>query len=177
MGTQIQAPSRLILTGFMGAGKSTVGAILAKDMGWRFLDLDHVIEAASGLTIPEIFRDHGEANFRERERQALQELNSQDQLVLALGGGAIESQPTRALLFETPGTCLIFLDAPLRELLVRCRVEDKVRPLLAAPEALEDRFYRRLPHYRNAHITVVTSGLAPQQVADQVRAQLSVRKP
>jgi shikimate kinase len=176
MGTQAQAPSRLILTGFMGAGKSTVGAILARDLGWRFLDLDDVIEAASGLTVPEIFRDHGEANFRERERQALEQLNSQDRLVLALGGGAIESEPTRALLFETPGNCLVFLEAPLPELLARCRVEAKVRPLLAAPEALEDRLMRRLPHYRNAHITVLTSGLAPQQVADRVRAHLSDRK-
>jgi shikimate kinase len=176
MGTQAQEPSRLILTGFMGAGKSTVGAILARDLGWQFLDLDDVIEASSGLTVPEIFRHHGEANFRERERQALQQLNSQDRLVLALGGGAIESEPTRALLFETPGTCLIFLDAPLPELLARCRVEEKVRPLLAEPEALEDRLHRRLPHYRNAHITVITTGLAPQQVADQVRAQLADRK-
>jgi shikimate kinase len=172
MGTQAKAPSRLILTGFMGAGKSTVGAILASDLGWQFLDLDDVIEASSGLTVPEIFRDHGEANFRERERQALLKLNDQDKLVLALGGGAIESGPTRELLFETPGNCLVFLEAPLPELLARCRVEGKVRPLLAEPEALEERLDRRLPHYRNAHITVITTGLAPQQVADRVRAHL-----
>src|ERR1700735_4348962 len=106
---EMQRVSRLILTGFMGAGKSTVGAILARDLGWQFLDLDDVIEASSGLTVPEIFRDHGEANFRERERQALQQLNCQDKLVLALGGGAIESESTRALLFETPGACVTLL--------------------------------------------------------------------
>jgi shikimate kinase len=57
MGEQTQAPSRLILTGFMGAGKSTVGAILARDLDWQFLDLDDVIEARSQLTVPQIFRD------------------------------------------------------------------------------------------------------------------------
>ena len=66
MGEQTQAPSRLILTGFMGAGKSTVGAILARDLGWQFLDLDDVIEATSRLTVPQIFREYGEADFRER---------------------------------------------------------------------------------------------------------------
>jgi shikimate kinase len=176
MGTQTQAPSRLILTGFMGAGKSTVGAILARDLGWRFLDLDDVIEASSHLTVPEIFRDHGEANFRERERQALQQLNHEDNLVLALGGGAIESESTRALLFETPGNCLVFLDAPLAELLARCGMEAKVRPLLSAPEPLEDRLRRRMPHYRAAHVTVITTGLAPQEVADRVRWHLAGRK-
>ena len=62
MGTQTQAPSRLILTGFMGAGKSTVGAILAKDLGWRFLDLDDVIEASSHLTVPELARQESPAS-------------------------------------------------------------------------------------------------------------------
>ncbi len=60
-----QRLSRLILTGFMGAGKSTVGAILAREMGWRFIDLDDVIEASSKRTVAEIFRELGEPSFRE----------------------------------------------------------------------------------------------------------------
>ena len=176
MGGQTQAPSRLILTGFMGAGKSTVGAILARDLGWQFLDLDDVIEARSQLTIPQIFRNYGEADFRERERQAIEELSTADRLVLALGGGAIENEPTRTLLLQTPGNCLIYLEAPLPELLARCRVEGKDRPLLAAAEPLQDRLKRRLPHYRTAHITVSTTGLAPQAVADRVRERLADRK-
>ena len=68
----------MILTGFMGAGKSTVGAILARDLGWRFLDLDQVIEANSQRTVAEIFRDYGEAEFRRRERQAVQQLSSEE---------------------------------------------------------------------------------------------------
>ena len=166
----------MILTGFMGAGKSTVGAILARDLDWQFLDLDDVIEARSQLTVPQIFRDYGEADFRERERQAIEQLSNAGRLVLALGGGAIEHEPTRTLLLQTPGNCLIFLEAPLPELLARCSLEGKDRPLLSAAEPLQDRLQRRLPHYRTAHITVITTGLAPQAVADRVRERLAARK-
>jgi shikimate kinase len=170
-----QAPrvSRLILTGFMGAGKSTVGAILARELGWRFIDLDQVIEAASQRTVAEIFRDHGEAEFRRREQQAVQQLSDEEEIVLALGGGTVEDESTRHLLIHSPGNCLVFLHAELPELLARCTVEGKIRPLLAAPEALEARHIRRLPHYRAAHVTVTTTGLTAQEVANQVLAHVS----
>jgi shikimate kinase len=166
--------SRLILTGFMGAGKSTVGAILARDLGWRFIDLDQVIEISSKRTVAEIFRDYGEADFRRRERQAVEQLNSEEEIVLALGGGTVEDESTRSLLTNSPGNCLVFLHAELAELLARCTVEGKTRPLLAAPEAPDARHARRLPHYRAAHITVTTTGLTPQQVADKVLAHISL---
>ncbi len=171
--------SRMILTGFMGAGKSTVGAILARDLGWRFVDLDDAIEAAAGRTVAEIFREFGEEYFREREREAVEQLGQEEEMVLALGGGAVENESTRALLIHTPGNCLVFLDAPLQELLERCAVEEKpgevkVRPLLSDPEALHARHNRRLPHYRAAHLTVETTGLAPQAVADCIRERISV---
>jgi shikimate kinase len=167
--------SRLILTGFMGAGKSTVGAILARDLGWRFLDLDHVIEANSQRTVAEIFRDDGEAEFRRLERQAVQQLSKDDEVVLALGGGTVEDASTRTVLIHSPGNCVVFLHAELPDLLARCTVEGKVRPLLAAPEALEARHTLRLPHYRAAHLTVTTTGLEPQEVANQVLADLSLQ--
>jgi shikimate kinase len=170
-----QRVSRLILTGFMGAGKSTVGAILARDLGWRFLDLDQVIEANSHRTIAEIFRDYGEAEFRRQERQAVQQLSGEEEIVLALGGGTVEDESTRSLLTRSPGNCLVFLHAELPDLLARCTVEGKVRPLLAAPEALEARHTLRLPHYRAAHVTVTTTGMAPREVADRVLADVSVK--
>ena len=172
---EMQRVSRLILTGFMGAGKSTVGAILARDLGWRFLDLDQVIEANSHRTVAEIFRDYGEAEFRRRERQAVQQLSGEQEIVLALGGGTVEDESTRSLLIRSPGNCLVFLHAELPDLLARCTVEGKVRPLLAAPEALEARHTLRLPHYRAAHVTVTTTGLAPREVADRVLADVSVK--
>src|ERR1700683_4779598 len=81
---------RIVLTGFMGSGKSTVGPLLARQLGWKFVDADDVIAAEAGATIPEIFAREGEAAFRERERAAIARLASEDALVLALGGGAIE---------------------------------------------------------------------------------------
>ena len=169
-----QRLSRLILTGFMGAGKSTVGAILARELGWRFIDLDDVIEASSQRTVAEIFRDYGEADFRRRERQAVEQLSNQEQIVLALGGGTVEEMSTRSLLIDPPENCLVFLEAPLPELLARCTTEEKVRPLLAAPESLTARHNRRLPYYRTAHVTVATTGLAPQEVADRVLEHVSI---
>jgi shikimate kinase len=172
---QMQRVSRLILTGFMGAGKSTVGPILARELGWKFADLDDVIEALSQRTVAEIFRDYGEAEFRQRERQAVLTLIGQKEIVLALGGGTVEDESTRSLLVQSPGNCVVFLHAELPELLARCTVEGKTRPLLAAPEALEDRHKRRLPHYRAAHITVTTTGLAPEEVADLVLTEVRKR--
>jgi shikimate kinase len=172
---EMEQLSRLILTGFMGAGKSTVGAILARDLGWRFVDLDHVIEANSQRTVAEIFRDYGEAEFRERERQAVRQLSGEEKIVLALGGGTVEDESTRSLLIRSPGNCLVFLHAELTELLARCTVGGKTRPLLAEPDAMKARHTQRLPHYRAAHVTVTTTGLGPQDVADQVLAQVSLQ--
>jgi shikimate kinase len=168
-----QRLSRLILTGFMGAGKSTVGAILARELGWQFIDLDDVIEASSQRTVAEIFRDYGEADFRRRERQAVEQLSNQERIVLALGGGTVEDECTRSLLIHPPENCLVFLEAPLPELLARCSAEGKARPLLAAAESLAARHHRRLPYYRTAHVTVITHNLAPQAVADRVLEDIS----
>ena len=125
--------SRLILTGFMGAGKSTVGEILARDLGWRFIDLDRVIEANSRRTVAEIFRDYGEAEFRQRERQAVLQLSGEEKIVLALGGGTVEDESTRSLLIHSPGNCLVFLHAELTDLLARCTVEGKRAPCWPHP--------------------------------------------
>lgn len=170
-----QRLSRLILTGFMGAGKSTVGAILARDMGWRFIDLDDVIETASKRTVAEIFRELGEANFREHERQAVRQLSNEQKIVLALGGGTVEDESTRSLLLRSAENCLVFLEASLPEMLARCKVEGKVRPLMAAGESLEARHKRRLPYYQTAHVTVETTGLAPQKVANRVLEQVAMQ--
>ena len=164
---------RLVLSGFMGAGKSTVGAIAARILGWEFLDLDAVIEATSGLSIAEIFRHHGERDFRDRELRALEQLSQRQSIVLALGGGTVEDASSRSLLLDNPGTCVVFLEGNLAELIARCAAEDKVRPLLAEPAVMEARHAHRLPFYRLAHRTVLTTGLSPEQVAAQVIRQVS----
>lgn len=167
-GRQRPLLSRLILTGFMGAGKSTIGPLLAQALGWRFLDLDSVIEADCGQTVAEIFHQHGEAYFRQQERRLAEQLGQERQLVLALGGGAVEDPSTLATLLSAPGSCMVFLDAPLPELMARVRSEDGIRPLLKKEEELESRFRRRLPHYRAAHLTIVTTGSSPEEVTAHI---------
>ena len=186
----VPSPQRIVLTGFMGAGKSTVGRILAARLGWRFLDIDTFITAEQRLPVAEIFARHGETHFRALELEATRNALETSQAVIALGGGAIESDAVRDLLFAGPqsspetdsqrssesmsGSLIIFLEAPLDEMLARCRggVHSPVRPLLTASESPEARWTRRLPHYRRAHLTVHTSARTPDAVVDGILAVL-----
>jgi shikimate kinase len=190
-------PRRIVLTGFMGAGKSTVGRILAARLRWPFLDVDSVITTEHGRTIAQIFADHGEEHFRRLEAEAtarvLDPAHEYNQAVIALGGGAIETETVRELLFSSdlsrptsvPATVTIFLSAPLPDLLARCHVEPgptqstetqstettdetPVRPLLTAAEPPEDRLARRLPHYRRAHLTLDTAGIPAVEVVERI---------
>lgn len=162
----------ILLTGFMGAGKTTVGRLLAERLGWVFLDLDAEIEREAGITIAEIFRIHGEPDFRAREVRTLRSLISRPQTVLALGGGAIETEGVRTLLASTPGVCTVYLAAPLDTLVERCLAQQQgqstVRPVLADRERLYARWSDRLPHYRQAHISVETLGLTPAEVVSRI---------
>ena len=152
----------------MGSGKTTVGPLIAEMLGWQFLDIDDVIEAEAGCTIAELFRRHGEAAFRERERAAIARLAAGDALVMALGGGAIETAATRELLLSAPGTLLVHLEVGLETTLARCRGTEGSRPILADRANLEDRYARRLPLYRTAHVSIAVGALTPHQVAQAV---------
>lgn len=170
-------PHSIVLIGFMGAGKSTVGRILAARLGWRFYDIDSHIVAQQQQSIANIFALHGEPHFRALELEAIRTALDQADTVVALGGGAIETAEVRDLLFpETHVTraVTIFLEAPLADLLARCAThpESPVRPLLAAAEAPADRLARRLPYYRRAHLTIETSGRTPVNVVEQILLRL-----
>lgn len=161
---------RIVLTGFMGAGKSTIGPLLAQRLGWDFLDADTAIESRAGKTVAEIFAEHGEAAFRALEAEAIRSQTRRHNLVLALGGGAIETAVTRDLLASLDHTCVLFLDAPLDILVTRCLEQSGAaeRPVLADREGLLKRFNARLPYYRNAHLTVTTAELSPQAVVARI---------
>ena len=174
---------RLVLTGFMGAGKTTVGRLLAERLGWNFLDLDASIEARTGLPVPAIFAAHGEPHFRRLESLALATALGQRNLVLALGGGALESLTNRLLLEQTPATLTFFLDAPFPVLYDRCMMQalgagastdpGQSRPNLADPVAAQARFHARQPIYRrHAHHTVSTADLTTAQTAAAVLTHL-----
>jgi shikimate kinase len=161
-------PRRIVLTGFMGSGKSTVGPLIAARLGWSFFDVDDVIESEAGTTIAEIFARHGEAAFRKQEQETIARLAAGDALVLALGGGAIENEATRALLLATPGTLLVHLEVELATTLARCRGTEQTRPILADQANLAARYQRRLPLYRMAHVSIPVDALTPQQAVDRI---------
>jgi shikimate kinase len=159
---------RIVLTGFMGSGKSTVGPLVAARLGWRFVDADDVIVAESGMPISHIFAEHGEPAFRHLERATIARIASEDALVLALGGGAIEDAATRDLLLNNAGTVLIHLEVTLETTLTRCGSTDHSRPVLADRANLAARYERRLPLYRTAHVSIPADILTPSEVADAV---------
>jgi shikimate kinase len=161
-------PRRIVLTGFMGSGKTTVGPLLARRLGWSFIDVDDVIQAEAGAPIAELFARHGEAPFRDREHATITRLAANDALVLALGGGAIEHSATRSLLLTTPGTILIHLEIELATTLARCRGTEHLRPILADQANLASRYHRRLPLYRTAHVSIPVDALTPEQVVDAI---------
>ena len=165
---QAEATRRIVLTGFMGSGKTTVGPLVAERLGWTFVDVDDVIAAEAGTTIPEIFRSEGETAFRRRERETIKTLARCDELVLALGGGAIEDDATRLLVLMAPETLLVHLEVKLETTLARCKGTEHLRPVLADEANLKDRYDRRLPLYRMAHVTLQVDALTPDEVAEAI---------
>jgi shikimate kinase len=160
---------RLVLTGFMGAGKSTIGRLLADRLHWTFLDLDAHLEARTNATIPQLFERHGEAHFRRLESAALASALGFNHTVLALGGGTPEELTNRLLLEQTPATCTIFLDAPFPTLFDRCVLQDIARPVLADPVTAQLRFAKRHPLYsRLANLTIPTTDQTPNQTVEAI---------
>lgn len=161
-------PERIVLTGFMGSGKSTVGPLLAARLKWRFVDVDDVIGANAGAPIAELFARFGESAFRDREEETIAKLAAGASLVMALGGGAIERDSTRHLLLNSPGTLLVHLEVSLETTLTRCAGTEKDRPILADKANLEQRFSKRMPLYRMAHFSIPVDGLTPEEAVDAV---------
>ena len=151
-------PGNIFLVGLMGAGKTSVGKLLARRLGKDFHDCDQEIERATGVKIQVIFEIEGEAGFRAREAKMLAELTARRDIVLATGGGAVLSADNRRLLAECG--VVVYLRAAAPELWSRTR-HDKKRPLLktADPQArLEQLFAERDPLYREVADIIVDTG-------------------
>ena len=162
---------RIVLTGFMGSGKSTLGPLLAEQLGWRFLDLDSEIERRDGRIVARIFAENGEPYFRKLEAEALASLLGRRRIVLALGGGAPEELGNRLLLEQTPRTAIVYLAAPFEALVARCLEQPGAaeRPVLADLSAAERRFKaRRRLYERIAGHTIETAKLNVEQTAAMV---------
>jgi len=150
--------NNIFLVGLMGSGKTTIGRLLARRLGKRFVDSDHAIEARTGASIPWIFEIEGEASFRRREAEMIRELTAQDGIVLATGGGAILDPASRALLAGR-GT-VIYLRAGIGSILQRTS-HDKNRPLLQTADPrrkLEQLLAQREPLYREIADLVIDTG-------------------
>lgn len=171
---EIPTISSIVLTGFMGAGKTTVGESLSARLGWRFVDTDRVVEERAGMTVGEIFARRGEEAFRDLEAAAVRDAAGGERQVLALGGGALERAETREFLAGLSGCRVIFLEAPLETLLARCaeHAGGPVRPVLQDRERLAERWRARLPWYRAAHMTIATAGKTPQAVVECIVSRL-----
>ena len=162
---------RLVLVGAMGAGKTTVGRIVAEALGADFLDTDQVVEREAGRSVAEIFVDEGEARFRELEREAVADALATHEGVLALGGGAVLDEATRERL---DGHRVVFLRVGLSDAASRVGLGVS-RPLLLGNVRgrIKQLLDERAPIYEAVAVrTVDTDGLTPRQVADQVLAAL-----
>jgi len=172
------APERIVLVGFMGSGKSTVGRLLAEDLGWRFIDLDEQAERQEGISIPEIFAGAGEAYFREVESRVADRLLREKHVVLASGGGWSAAPGRIAGLPDD--TVSVWLRVSVDEVGRRTEGAPGSRPLLTGPDALETArrlLEERTPFYRQAQLEVDTEGLRPEDVSARILGFLVDRHP
>jgi shikimate kinase / 3-dehydroquinate synthase len=162
----------IVLVGFMGAGKTTVGRLLAGKLGLPFIDLDTVIEERSGQPIQQIFAEKGEPVFRDIEHETVAGLLGGPDAVLALGGGAVEHPKTRELLCCAN---VVYLHVGYSAALLRVGGDD-ARPMLRRAD-LEAIYQRRLPAYEAVStLTVATDGREPEAVSRDIIEQLPGRR-
>ena len=163
----------IVLVGLMGAGKTTVGRRLADRLGLGFVDADHEIECAAGMTVPEIFAGHGEAYFRDGERKVIARLLDGGQQVLATGGGAYMNAETQAKIKERAVSVWLKADLPLLMKRVNRRSD---RPLLSngdARQTMERLMEQRYPVYASADLTVESRDVAHTAIVGDVLRALA----
>lgn len=169
--------NNIVLCGFMGCGKSTVGKCLARKTGRRFIDMDTYIEQKAGMTVAQIFEAYGEQGFRDREHEACKALAAEHGLIIASGGGAL-TFARNAQAFSGKDT-VVLLDVPLSVIKKRLQ-HDTVRPLLQQPDkdrVMEALYTKRLPLYRQAADVVVQGQDSPLQTAAAIMdaAKINIR--
>lgn len=157
------------LVGFMGSGKSTVGPILAKEIGRAFYDLDTLIEKEQKMTISEIFECRDEASFRDLESHQLIGTAELSPCVIALGGGTFLRKSNRDFVFRNG--VAVWLEIPFHLARERClKVTD--RPLARDPQRFKILFQNRQPYYQLAEIHVSVQGKSPQEICSEIEEKL-----
>ncbi len=168
--------NNIVLCGFMGCGKTTVGRNLARKTGRKFVDMDAYIEHEAGMCVSEIFEEYGESGFRDREHEACLALAEMSNLVIASGGGALTFEQNVAAFRGKDN--IVLLDVPLRDIKLRLKNDTK-RPLLQRPDrdrAMEELYNRRLPLYRAAADITVRGESSPLKTAYAVIDALEKKK-
>lgn len=159
------------MTGFMGAGKSLVGRILAQKLNRTFVDTDALIEKKAGLAVTDIFEKLGEASFRKFESETVTELSQRTGLVVSLGGGAVLDEKNRTFLQQG---LWVFIDPPF-EILKERIMRRTHRPLAKSVEQLEELYKARRPFYEMAPIHVVETGDPEDVCQEALKKILSFR--
>lgn len=164
----MQKRLNIVLTGFMGTGKTSVGKILAEKLGFTFVDVDKVIEKTAGMKISDIFSRFGESRFRDIETEVIKLITKKTGQVIATGGGAVlRDENMNALKSTGIVFCLMASEDTIFE-----RVKNsKERPLLQVndlKERIRELLGKRMDKYRNAHFLINTEGLSPQEVAEKI---------
>jgi shikimate kinase len=163
-------PINLVLTGFMGTGKSTIGRVVAERLNRPFIDMDEVIVQEAGCPVPEIFARHGESTFRQMERELCQKLSTRSGLVISTGGGALIDAHNRALM--TSSAVVICLTANLQALLERLQA-DTNRPMLNATDTQQrigELLAIRKAAYDSLPYQIDTSTQTPEETVEAVLA-------
>ena len=172
----VPAPERIVLVGFMAAGKSTVGRILAERLGWAFVDFDDAIADLAGRAPGAVIREEGEAAFRALEAEVTARLADREDAVLAPGGGWA-TQPELAELLG-PGTVRVWLRVSPEEAVRRAERDGTDRPLMGPPEGRVERMarllHRRNDRYRTADVVVDVDDREPDAVADEILRELGL---
>jgi shikimate kinase len=156
---------KIYLIGFMAAGKTTVGRALARRLGWRFEDIDDLIERRERSTVADIFAQRGEPYFRQVEREMLQLLVPMRHVVVATGGGSFADADNRTLI-NRDGVS-VWLDVPLVDIIQRIPLDGR-RPLAADRAALERLYITRVDSYRQAHVRIAAGRVPLAGVVDRI---------
>jgi len=167
----MKTPPRIALIGFMGSGKSTVGSILARKLGYRFVDLDSEVENKAGQRIADIFKNQGEPAFRALEAECLRAVADSAGIVIAAGGGTPLQNANR--IFFQVSASTFFLQTTLETALSRAGSDDS-RPLLAQePAEVKRLFESRAETYLGLGRAVNTEGKTPIEIAESIMEALS----
>ena len=168
-------PLRIILTGFMGTGKTTIGVQLADRLGYLFCDTDRLVEEESGKTIAWLFKNEGEPAFRQREKEALRRALRHEKVVISAGGGAVIDAGNRRLMKKAG--LVISLTAPPEVILARVG-QGSERPLLQGGEmgeAIKNLLRQRAPFYGKADLVIDTSQNSVAETVQELLCQLAGR--